>query len=69
LSPAILQEFVEVLRRPKFRMTEPEIDRALSALIQVATIVEVRSRHRVVKADPDDDARPPSPRIQDDPHL
>jgi putative PIN family toxin of toxin-antitoxin system len=55
LSLPILQEFVEVLRRPKFRMTEAEIDRALGALIQIATVIEVLSRRRVVQADPDDD--------------
>lgn len=55
LSPAILDEVVDVLGRPKFEMNEEEVDRIAWALIQTAEFVEARSSLQVVEEDPDDD--------------
>lgn len=55
LSPAILDELVNVLQRPKFEMTEDEVNRIVWALIQTSHLVEVRSSFQVVEAEPDDD--------------
>lgn len=56
LSNAILQEFLEVLRRPKFALEEERVQQALFALLAIAELVQVRSKHPIVKEDPDDDA-------------
>ena len=53
-TPAI-DEFTDVLRRPKFRMTKSEIMRAKSALMTTGKIVRVTSKRKLVKEDPDDD--------------
>lgn len=55
LSPAILDEVVDVLGRPKFEMTEDEVTRIVWTLIQTGHLVEIRSSFQVVEEDPDDD--------------
>lgn len=55
LSPAILEEVVDVLGRPKFKMTEDEVNRIVWTLIQTSHLVETRSSFQVVDEDPDDD--------------
>ncbi len=54
-SDLILKELASVLRRPRFKTTEDEIQRIDLALIQSAEVVDVKSSFRVVKRDPKDD--------------
>lgn len=54
-SPATLQELVEVIRRPKFRLTENEVHRVLAAVASVAEVVDTTTTIRAVLDDPDDD--------------
>jgi len=54
-SSWILNEVVEVLRRPKFQMCEDEIMQILFALASSSDIKIVKSKFKVVKEDPDDD--------------
>jgi putative PIN family toxin of toxin-antitoxin system len=54
-SPPLLEEFAEVLRRPKLRLTEGDVLRALGALVASVQVVEPRLAVRVVLNDPDDD--------------
>lgn len=54
-STATIGEFAEVLARPKFRLTAPEVRRAVTVLAQTAELVETTSRFAVIAADPDDD--------------
>jgi len=54
-SNEILNETREVLRRPKFQMSEDEIDQILFALVSSSDIKIVKSNFKVVKEDPDDD--------------
>jgi len=54
-SSEILSEMAEVLRRPKFQMSENEIWQILFALNSSSDIKEVKSKFKVVKEDPDDD--------------
>lgn len=56
LSPAIVEEIVNVLGRPKFELDEETVHRIVGALVQTATIIGVESSVRVVEEDPDDDA-------------
>lgn len=55
LSPDILDEVGDVLRRPKFKMSEDEVNHVVWMLIQTGHLVEVRSSFQVVEEDPDDD--------------
>lgn len=54
-SPATLQEFVEVIRRPKFRFIEEDVHRILTAVASVAELIEPTTVLAVVSADRDDD--------------
>ena len=53
-SDDIISEIREVLGRPKFRLSEDETSRALSALESASEIVETTSKFRVAE-DSDDD--------------
>ncbi len=54
MSDLILNEFVRVLRRPKFKASEEEIHSIVLALIRSSEVVDVVSRFRAIKADPKD---------------
>lgn len=54
-SDLILKELVSVLRRPKFKTSEDEIQQIVLALIQSAEVVSVKSSFKVVKKDRKDD--------------
>lgn len=54
-SPLALQELAEVLHRPKFRLTEEEVERALAAVATIAELIEPTTDVSVVVEDPDDD--------------
>lgn len=54
-SRETLRELVEVLRRPKFRMTEEEVHEVLGAIVGIAEVIEPTNPLAVVKEDPDDD--------------
>jgi putative PIN family toxin of toxin-antitoxin system len=68
LSRRIVEEFVEVIGRPKFRryLAERDVRDFLEVLSATAKIVRTRSRFRVIREDPEDntiqaaayDARP-----------
>ena len=53
-SDLIVKELIRVLKRPKFKTSEDEIDRIVRALITSAEIVIVKSKLEVVKQDPKD---------------
>ena len=54
-SDSILKELVSVLRRPKFKISEDEVNRTIIALIRTADLVSVRTKIEAVEADPKDD--------------
>jgi len=54
-SKEIIEEFVEVLQRPKFKMTRNEVVKARNVLTKKGKTIKVTSKRRVVKEDPDDD--------------
>jgi len=54
-SKETIEEFVEVLQRPKFKMTRNEVVKAKNALAKTGKTIKVTSKRRVVKEDPDDD--------------
>jgi putative PIN family toxin of toxin-antitoxin system len=54
-SDLILKELVTVLRRPKFKTSEDEINRIILALIRSAEVIRVKSKLEAVKEDPKDD--------------
>lgn len=54
VSPATLQELVEVLRRPKFRRDEQEAHRVLAAILAIAEAIEPQGHYQACE-DPDDD--------------
>jgi putative PIN family toxin of toxin-antitoxin system len=54
-SKETVEEFVEVLQRPKFEMTKKEITKAKSVLIRTGKTIKVTSKRRVIAEDPDDD--------------
>lgn len=53
-SELILRELGIVLRRPKFKTSEDEVNRIILALMQTADIVNVTSKLRAVEEDPKD---------------
>ena len=57
ISKEIVQEFLEITADPKIRryVDRSDITNFLALISSVATFVQVRSRFRVVKGDPDDD--------------
>jgi putative PIN family toxin of toxin-antitoxin system len=54
-SDLILKELVVVLRRPKFKISEDEIQRTIVAVIRTAEVVNVKTKIKAVKEDPKDD--------------
>lgn len=54
-SDLILKELLIVLRRPKFKISEDEIQRTILALIRTADVVNVKTKIKAVKEDPKDD--------------
>ncbi len=56
ISPQILQEVEEVLRRRKFGLSSPEISAILELFQQTFTLVVPDQTLNVVAADPDDNA-------------
>jgi putative PIN family toxin of toxin-antitoxin system len=54
-SDLILKELITVLRRPKFKTSENEIQRIILALTRSADIIDVKSKFSAVKQDPKDD--------------
>ena len=54
-SDEILNETADVLRRPKFQISEDEIKEILFVLISSSDIKMTKSRFKVIKEDPDDD--------------
>jgi putative PIN family toxin of toxin-antitoxin system len=55
MSDLILKELITVLRRPKFDLSEDELQRTILALIRTAEVVNVKTKIKVVKEDPKDD--------------
>src|SRR6266699_3795382 len=55
-SPVLVGEFADVLRRPKFRLTDEVVRRALAGLLDVAELVEPIKRVQIIREDPDDNA-------------
>jgi putative PIN family toxin of toxin-antitoxin system len=57
LSREILSEFIEVIKRTKFQKHVKERDMRdfLEALTTIAKFVQVKSKFKVIKRDPDDD--------------
>ena len=56
LSPALAQEVREVLRRPKFGLAEPQVDRICTALRDLLHLVYPQEGASVIKEDPNDNA-------------
>jgi len=56
-SAQIVKEFMEAMRREKFKryVDTEDIERFTRILIQTAKMTRVRSKHKVVREDPDDD--------------
>ena len=56
LSVNIISELRDVLLRPKFNLTEKEVDSAIKELLKFCKIIVPSEKLNVVKADPDDNA-------------
>ena len=54
-SDFILKELVTVLRRPKFKTNEDEIDRIILTLILSSEVISVRSKFQAIEEDKKDD--------------
>jgi uncharacterized protein len=54
ISDLIIKELTTVLSRPKFKVSEEEVNRTILALIHTADVISVKSKLSVVKEDPDD---------------
>jgi uncharacterized protein len=52
LSPAILQEFKEVISRPKFNFSEEQITKVMKQIITISTLVIPTRTLHIVKVDP-----------------
>lgn len=55
LSRQMLAENADVLLRDKFKITNSQVDRFVSSLVQISTIVPDNANFKVVLEDPDDD--------------
>lgn len=55
ISDLILKELVVVLKRPKFKISEDEVQRTIIAIIRTAEVVNVKTKIKAVKEDPKDD--------------
>jgi putative PIN family toxin of toxin-antitoxin system len=54
-SVEIIQEFSEVVARPKFNLSKEEHQLFTNFIIRLSTITETKSKFKVVEQDPDDD--------------
>ncbi len=54
ISQPLMQEFVEVLNRPKLKLSKEEIQHQAQALDRTAEKIDIISDVRVVQEDPDD---------------
>lgn len=54
-SVEIIQEFSDVIARPKFHLSKEEHQLFTNFVIRLSTIIETKSKFKVVKQDPDDD--------------
>ncbi|MEK6792286.1 MAG: putative toxin-antitoxin system toxin component, PIN family [Nanoarchaeota archaeon] len=54
ISPQILEEVKEVLNRPKFSLSQNEIEEALNEIKDITHLVEPSEKVDIVKEDPDD---------------
>jgi len=54
-SNLILKELITVLRRPKFKTPEDEIQKIIIALLRSSEVIKVKSKFTEVKEDPKDD--------------
>ena len=54
-SRETIEEFVEVLQRPKFKITRNEVVKAKNVLVKTGKTIKLTSKRRVIKEDPDDD--------------
>ncbi len=54
-SKETIDEFAEVLQRPKFKMTRNEVVKARNVFLRTGKTIKLTSKRRVVKQDPDDD--------------
>ncbi|MAE43102.1 putative toxin-antitoxin system toxin component, PIN family [Candidatus Woesearchaeota archaeon] len=54
LSYKQLDELLRVLNYPKFKFTDKQKDRFLLILSEISTLVETKSKVKVIKDDPDD---------------
>jgi putative PIN family toxin of toxin-antitoxin system len=55
-SDLILKELTTVLRKPKFNTSEDEIRRIIVGLLGASEVVEVVSRFKAIRDDPNDNA-------------
>ena len=56
ISKEMLAEFLGVVERKKFReVRKSSIERFVSQLIRISTMIAIKSRYKVVQEDPDDD--------------
>ena len=54
-SVEIIQEFSEVIARPKFHLNKEEHQLFTNFVIRLSTIIATKSKFKVVAKDPDDD--------------
>jgi len=54
LSPPILEEYMDVLSRPKFEFSEDEIMSALDALLSFSNVIFPKERIDIIGEDPSD---------------
>lgn len=54
-SVEIIQEFSEVIARPKFHLSKEEHQLYTNFVIRLSTIIATKSKFKVVTQDPDDD--------------
>lgn len=54
-SPTTLQEFAEVISRPKFRQSDEDVRVFVALLLQTVELLEPRSQLAIIAKDPDDD--------------
>jgi len=54
-SNELLEEVTAVLNRPRFKMTEDEVNRVVYGIIAISEMIPMRSKFKVVRNDPDDD--------------
>jgi len=55
-SPEQIIELRKVMDYPKFAFTEEQKDTFISIILEIATMVEITGKVKIIKDDPDDDA-------------